>query len=375
MTITLASAASFFPNCLATTLGSLPHKDVDLGTERMFASTPEIPSWVQFPRRDLLENMMIQFTEGMPGLVQQDDRFFFNTQVEDFVDQCTQFYERYLAAMETGQTSALEPFGLSHTHAAGFDAFLTRLPGYIDAVVMLKGQVTGPFTLGINLLDQDRRCAYYDDILRDIIVKTVALKACWQMTQLASFGRPRMIFLDEPSLLNYGSQMFITVSREDILTDLDAVVEVIHHDGGLAGVHCEADTDWSLLMETQLDILSFDAYDHLQAMTLYPTQLQAFLERGGILAWGIVPTLDRNAATRETVETLIVRLDEGLAQFERKGIDPALLLQRALITPSCGAGGVLTEELAERVLTLLSDLSHALRDRYGLSSHAPFISA
>ena len=48
-----------------------------------------------------------------------------------------------------------------------------------------------------------------------------------------------------------------------------------------------------------------------------------------------------------------------------KGFDRELLLRRALITPSCGAGGVLTVPLAERVLEMLSELSATLRKRYG----------
>ena len=50
----------FEPSCLATTIGSLPHTDVAHGTALMFKSTPEIPSWVQFPKLSKYENMMIQ---------------------------------------------------------------------------------------------------------------------------------------------------------------------------------------------------------------------------------------------------------------------------------------------------------------------------
>ena len=91
---------TFKPRCLATTIGSLPHKDVERGTELMFTSTPQIPSWVQFPRRVFHENMMIQFTEGMPALVHDVDRVYFDTQAADYTDQLTQFYDRYLQAME-----------------------------------------------------------------------------------------------------------------------------------------------------------------------------------------------------------------------------------------------------------------------------------
>ena len=117
----------------------------------------------------------------------------------------------------------------------------------------------------------------------------------------------------------------------------------VHKQGGLAGVHCEANTDWSLLMETDLDILVFDAYDHMQSITLYPDHLHTFFERGGSLGWGIIPTLDREAAATETLESLTARFDDGLEQLVTKGFDKEQLLRRALITPSCGAGGVLTE--------------------------------
>jgi methionine synthase II (cobalamin-independent) len=360
-----ASYPPFEPCCLATTIGSLPHTDVALGTRLMFESTPEIPSWVQFPRRAFHENMMVQFTEGMPGLVEDGERVYFDTGGPDFIDQLTDFYARYLAVTEDGDSNALASFSLSSHYAPGFEEFVARLPEQATPPVVLKGQVTGPFTLGTNLLDTHRRCSYYDHQLRDMIVKMVALKALWQIAQLGAFGSPVMIFLDEPSLLGFGSQTFITVSREDIVGDTNEVVAAIHGQGGLAGIHCEANTDWALLMETDLDILDFDAYDHMQAITLYPAELHAFLERGGSLGWGIVPTLDKEAAATETVPSLLTRFDEGVERLVSKGFDRELLLRRALITPSCGAGGVLTEPLAERVLDLLRQLSTTLRHQYG----------
>ena len=357
----------FEPCCLATTIGSLPHTDVARGTALMFESTPELPAWVQFPRRVFYENMMVQFTEGLPGLVQDGDRFYFDTAAPDFTEQLTDFYACYLAASADGDHAALDRFGLSPQYAAGFREFIARLPEQTTPRAMLKGQVTGPFTLGTNLLDQHRCCSYYDDQLRDVIVKTAALKAVWQIAQLSAFGPRVMVMLDEPALLGFGSQTFITVSREDVIGDLNEVAAAIHAQGGLAGVHCEANTDWSLLMEADLDILDFDAYDHMQAITLYPTELRAFLERGGSLGWGIVPTLDREAAATETVPSLLARFDEGVERLVRKGFERELLLRRALVTPSCGAGGVLTEPLAERVLGLLRQLSTALRKQHGFN--------
>ena len=367
MQYTKASQPVFEPFCLATTIGSLPHTDVARGTALMFKNTPEIASWVQFPKRNRYENMMMQFTEGMPAFVQDGDRTYFSTSIIDFPEQLAYFYERYLAVIEDENFDALEKFRLSPQYADGFSEFMAHLPKQmtLGRTLILKGQVTGPFTLGTNLLDQNGRCSYYDVHLRDVIVKTIVLKALWQVARLSEFGLPVMIFLDEPSLLGFGKQTYITISREDVIKDINEVAAAIHSQGGIAGIHCEENTDWSLLMETDLDILDFDAYDHMQGITLYPTELSKFFDRRGCLGWGIVPTLDREAAVTETIPSLIARFEEGVESLVSKGFDWDQLLRRALITPSCGAGGVLTVPLAERVLELLCGLSIALRKRYG----------
>jgi hypothetical protein len=357
------------PLCLAATIGSVPHTDAKRGTKLVLEKTPDIPAWVQFPKRALHENMMVQFTEGMPGLLELEERIVFDTSSPSFVNQLTGFYDRYLAATDAGDVEALEYFSISEDYAAGFGEFLSQLPHHMEThnVFMLKGQVTGPFTLGTNLLDQDGRSSYYDDQLHDVIVKSVEMKALWQMSRLREFGVPLMVFLDEPALLGFGSQTFITISRENVTADINAVAKSIHKRGGLAGVHCEANTDWSLLMETELDVLDFDAYDHMQSITLYPAELRTFLDRGGWLGWGIIPTLDKEAAANETVPSLLVRFDEGVEMLVSKGFDREVLMRRALITPSCGAGGVLTEVLAERVFDLLREFSLVLRQREGFA--------
>jgi hypothetical protein len=309
---------------------------------------------------------MVQYLEGLPGVIEENERAYFDTSRPDYQDALTDFFSRYLA-VEAGEQAALETFAITPDRSLGLPALLEALPQLPKPPMMTKGQVTGPFTWGTNLTDQNRRCVYYDDQLHDVIVKGVALKALWQIERLKSCGAPVMIWMDEPALLGFGSSTFISISREGVLRDLDEVAGVIHAAGALTGVHCEANTDWSLLMEADLDILDFDAYDHLEAITLYPDELRAFFERGGSLGWGIVPTLNPQAAATETVETLLERFDAGAARLEARGLARDLLLRRALITPSCGAGGVLTPPLAERVLGLLRDLAATLRKREGFA--------
>ena len=120
---------------------------------------------------------MVQFTEGLPGLVEDGERFYFDTARPDLLDQLTEFYTRYLAATEEATGMPWRALVFSGRTRRALARFSPVLPNSCAQPWMLKGQVTGPFTLGTNLLDQDRRCAYYDEQLRDVVVKAVALKA------------------------------------------------------------------------------------------------------------------------------------------------------------------------------------------------------
>jgi hypothetical protein len=126
---------------------------------------------------------------------------------------------------------------------------------------------------------------------------------------------------------------------------------------GLKGIHCCGNTDWSVLLSTNLNILSFDAYSYLETLSLYPKELKAFLERGGILAWGIVPTSED--VLKEEAESLVRRFKEGVETLSKNGIDQTLL-QRAIITPSCGTAS-LSIPLSERVCHLTAEVSKRLR--------------
>lgn len=354
--------ATFEPRLLATTLGSLPHRDVERATALILGYTPDIPAWVQFPK--LGESMMRQFNDGLPGLTEVGGAAFVDAHSAQFEDSLTDFYTLYLGVTEELEGDALEAFAIPPERARGFYELLRQIPLHGEPLTAVKGQVTGPFTLGINLTDHDFRAAYYDDRLRDVIVKLVGLKARWQIRKLRQYHARVIIFLDEPALLGFGSSTFITIGRDDIVRDLREVAAAIHEEGALAGVHCEENTDWSLLMECDLDILDFDAYGHMQGMALYPGELRAFLEGGGSLGWGIVPTLDREAAATVGVPELVDRFERGLDDLVAKDLDRDLLARRALLTPSCGAG-TLTEDVAERVLSVLHELSIVLRERYG----------
>ena len=131
----------------------------------------------------------------------------------------------------------------------------------------------------------------------------------------------------------------------------------------MRGVHCCGNTDWSVLLDTSADIVSFDAYNYAQSLSLYPAEVKKFLDRQGAIAWGIVPNSEE-ALAKESVASLKDRLEEAMAPFTRNGIRFRQLIEQGLLTPSCGLASLATEEASACALELLAELSAKIRKGY-----------
>lgn len=355
---------AFLPACRALLIGSIPLSDHAAATRMVLEYTPGIPLWVQLPGL-AQEGMIEQFAPGMPGLVSDNGRIYIDSRADDFHAELAAFYEDYLEALEHPDRLLSSRFALSDETARGFSVLCDIIGSCPPAPLALKGQIAGPVTMGIGLKDQDGRFVFYDDTLRDMLTKHLAMKAAWQILRLKALGVPVIIFFDDPGLVSVGSSAYISISRDMVTTALAEVISAAQSAGGLAGVHVCANADWSLLLESQADIISFDAYSFFDRFILFDAQIKAFMKRGGMLAWGIVPTGNAEDIERETLDSLYERWLAQTRAVERLGIDWRTLLAQSFITPSCGTG-TLSLAHATRVLELTRDLSAKIRREHGL---------
>ena len=354
---------TFLPNGLPVLIGSLPLRDHAEGVELVFKYTPDIPLWVQLPLfRE--EGMIAQFQSGFPGLSLKADKSFVDTANPSFDNDIIKFYEDYMAVNEGESGIEDSRFSIKADTARGFFSFMEHLRSLPDHPLAIKGQITGPITFGLGLTDQNGKAIFYDEQLRDASVKLLSQKARWQVKKLLSFGSPIIIFFDEPALAGFGSSAMITVSRDEVAACFEEVVGAVHEEGGLAGIHVCANADWSLILESDADIISLDAYSFFDKLMLYPDHVRQFIESGGILAWGIVPTLNSDDIEKETVELLVTRWEAQSMAIEALGFDKAAILAQTFITPACGTGS-LPLDLAIKVLSLTRQVSDTLRKKYG----------
>ncbi len=331
----------------ATGVGSLPFTDSKRACDIVFEHFSRIPFWPQLPKRSYLENMYVQYSESMPGIVLDEKSRTMHVDMSKAASGIEEAYGRYA-------DEDVEFFRISEGRAKGFYGFLDALKRKSPRVKCVKGQITGPISYALTVTDEKKRPLIYEKDLFEIVTKVLAMKARWQIRRLKEYHENVIIFIDEPYLVSIGSS-FVNVNIAEAVRMLDEVIDSIRKDGAVVGVHCCGNTDWSLLLKRKIDILSFDAYTFMKEFFLYAQEIKEFLKRGGTLAWGIVPTSD--AADREDEESLVDRLKKGIQTLLDKGIDKKSL--HSLITPSCGLGS-LEESRAKKILAMTTALEEAL---------------
>jgi len=346
----------FDASLAATAVGSFPHSTATAACDIVLNCFPEIPVWPQLPKIACYEQMEIQYSEGLPCVVVDTvkERMYFDTG-GDATEALEQFYQNVLI-------ENLDYFVISPEYAHGLAEMANRLDlADRSAIKYFKMQVTGPITVGLGIVDENKRAIYYNEIFRDVVVKNAAMKARWQLQKFRPLCEKRICFIDEPILSAFGSSTYVSVHREDVVAYLGEVVEAIRIEGGLAGIHCCGNTEWTIPIDAGVDIINFDAYEYGDTIPLYGERMKTFMEGGGVLAWGIVPTSEK--INNETTDSLVAKFESLVDTLAAKNIDRDLILQNALITASCGMGSVPVER-AEKIAEETRRVSDELKDKY-----------
>ena len=103
-------------------------------------------------------------------------------------------------------------------------------------------------------------------------------------------------------------------------------------------------------------VINFDAYEYFDTLCIYHEELKVFMQNGGYLAWGIVPTSD---VIQSVDSSKLESLMNTNLQKIYKYLPEELVKSHSLITPSCGTGSRSIEE-AIKIFQLTMRLKEAL---------------
>ena len=337
------------PCSRATGVGALPHTDPVQACSDVLSIFSDFPYVPTLPDRGQLESIVYNDSEQLPGRIIRDDRLLF-----DSTANTTTAMEKVFADYLEGNVS---PYALHEEYGSGF---IEMMKHDLSKVSVLKCQVTGPVTFGMQVVDAGKRPMYYDTQLADMLSKLLALRARWceQEMQKRTGVKETLVVLNEPYLASLGSSV-VPVDRDSVRSGWQDIAALV--DGGL-GIHCCSNTDWEFVMDLKPSVISIDAYTTAKEFLLYSDAIRRYLEGGGVVAWGIVPA-DFRLFSQETTDSLYLRYCAIRTELCSK-IPEALFDRQSLITPSCGI------RFADRngaiaIMQAAADISYRIRDLLG----------
>ena len=309
------------PESLPTGIGGLPYRDPEAACDAVLGAFTEFPYVPLLPNRGFLENIVVNDSEKLPGRVLEGGKITVDRS-RDLSLEMEQIYIDYIEGN-------FAPYVVGPTYASGFYSFLNRS---FPMVYGVKCQITGPVTFGMQVVDADKRPVYYDSQFADVLSKMLALRARWYEHELAEKTgvKNTLIILNEPYLASLGSSV-VPIDRESVRSGWDDIVSLVE---GSVGIHCCSNTDWGFLFSLGPAVISFDAYTTSKEILLYRDDLLAYMEDGGVVAWGIVPA-EWKTFSNETLDSLYDRY-LAIRSEVTSYIPKDLFDAQSLITPSCG---------------------------------------
>ena len=337
---------SFNGNLMTTGMGILPHRDIDKALDLAFRL--DVPFWPQLPHIHYYEDMYVQFSENFPG-IQIDlkkKRISFDK---------NRFYEEYPLFYE--QKDNPELYSISPEFSRVFHSFLSK---DISKYSAIRGQIIGPISFGLKITDQDKKPIIYDDEVRETLFEFISKKADHQYQLLIEKNPKAFMFLDEPGF----DFIFNSISGyTDVMAsyDMDNALETINCQ---KGIHLCGNPDWDFLLNLRIDILSFSAFHKGEIFVKYHDSIHNFLERGGIIAWGIVPA-GFDESKGETAQMAIDRLESLWDMLEKKGITREVLVPQGMLMPAtCSLINPDGDDTVEKSYDILIDVANQLKSRY-----------
>ncbi len=111
-------------------------------------------------------------------------------------------------------------------------------------------------------------------------------------------------------------------------------------------------------------MLSLDVYTNGEIFASYAEAIRKFLDRDGVIVWGMVPT-GFEAFAQEDASSLVKRLEDIWKILWSRGIDRDLLIARSMLSPAtCCLVNPDRELTVERAFAAVRQMAEVLKSRY-----------
>lgn len=329
----------FLPWGAVIGIGSLPHHSVDRALTLVRAINLDIPFVPQLPRQTNTRfNMLTEVLWDLldAGLVNQE-----YNRLTLAVDRRTEAFQRLHepAAFAEGPRSRI------------LEKFLAKPPTVTNAI---KSQGVGLLTLHSAFRENDHSAE-----LAAALASRLRHLYRYELERLDTLHSLRILVLDEP--------MLVPEKREEFLPLLQQEQQVLDEIRGLdclSGVHICGRLS-PQLFGLQFDVLSVDCGHPEFGLACLPSyeQLEEFLEKGGLIAWGIY----RSDTLEVHSESEVLKNLHSIV--EQISLPEGQVYSQSLLSASCGLAA-LSEIQAKESFLFLQRIENQIRKTYGYEPRA-----
>ena len=336
-------------NLLTTAMAVMPHTDPERALE--MALSVDVPYWPQLPNYSYYEDMYVQAGEHFPGILLDLDKRTLKFSTDKFILELEETLEHF---------DDPAYFDVSREYSVVYHRFLEMDLSDRPAI---RGQLEGPISFGFNVIDENERPILFDDTVRPFMFEFMAKRINAQLAELKVLNQNAFMFVDEPGLQYLFSAM-AGYNELKAKGDLDLFFSTIDRP---RGIHLCGNPDWDFLLGLDLDILSLDIYTNAEIFSSYAPAIKRFIDNGGIIVWGIVPT-GFEAFAKENMNTLTAQLENIWQILGKRGVDIPHMLQRSMLSPAtCCLVNPDKEKTVENAFPIVQKLSGILRARYNIA--------
>lgn len=341
-------------------LGTLPYDNIKHTTAMMAKLFRDIPFIAMLPNLSRSENITRRFFEHLPGISYSDDGQF-------IMEARTQEYAKGMAALDAAyknpDSDEVEKFGYDAEFMEKFFQMIKKFKSH-TAVINLPG----PFTVSQILTPIAEEQVLADKSYKKMFTQAVCVKALKIIRQIykTNPNTTPVVILEEPAL----GQLSLIKHENEIINN-DFVVELLYKViskiktyGAVAGVQCLDKCDWSIPIKAGADLISFDAYRNPNNLSIIKKPLTDFLNKGGMINWGIVPVTSDIVVQGIKADYIYKRLMLAMDSVINSGVPSELIYNSAIISVN-GDMDKLSVLFAEKALMMLSQLTSRLTSDFG----------
>jgi len=308
-------------------LGSLPYETIDTACRMLAKIYEKMPYLPLLPKIDKDDTIVNRTFGNIPGVRILDKKVSLVITSNN--------YKNNLSKLEKA---------FNHPELENLNYFEMKAPfleKYFQLINKFKPKnavinILGPFTVSQMLMNAAEEQMLIDKTYRKLFIQAICVKALWAIKKIKSINPTTtpIIILEEPLYSKLGD---IKRENEDISIELvtsmfSRVIEKLKENGAIVGIQCLEKCDWKIPINAGADIISFDAYNNPNNLSIIPEQIIEFIERGGKINWGIVPIINEAIVKSLNIDDITSRLFKTMELLIISGVPADYVYNSALVS-------------------------------------------